>query len=355
MSEDHYPKKELHFIIGIGRSGTTIMNKVLNDHPQIHCLPEATFLAFFLHEFQNKTTYSSDDIDLILDQINIYSKTHPWVGWKFDRVETRKKLIHKISEGDISYEEICKLIYEQFEVEGIPKDMSSILLDKNPSYTLFAGKLAKAIPGSKFILLVRDYRANVLSRKQSPYLNSPDVAFNACRWKIFNEIAFEFMKDYQERVLLVKYEDFVLDNENQLKKILKFLNVNEELEKTETSSEINVNVKDFNFPEKYRNRFTKKYSDLNRNINPDRLEAWKTQLSDAEIKICDAICSPTAIKFGYVPLNKMTSVVKLRIYLLHFLSIFKANAEVKKNFLIYYVPASLKLKRLKAKYRSLGF
>ena len=34
-------KTQLHFIVGIGRSGTTILTKLLNMYKDIHCMPEA--------------------------------------------------------------------------------------------------------------------------------------------------------------------------------------------------------------------------------------------------------------------------------------------------------------------------
>ena len=33
-----------HFIVGSGRSGTTLLNLVLNAHPEILCLPELGFI-----------------------------------------------------------------------------------------------------------------------------------------------------------------------------------------------------------------------------------------------------------------------------------------------------------------------
>ena len=64
-------KKDIHFIIGIGRSGTTLLSQLLNNHKEIQALPEANFLVFFLNQFQNKKQFTINDINLLFEQIDV--------------------------------------------------------------------------------------------------------------------------------------------------------------------------------------------------------------------------------------------------------------------------------------------
>ena len=99
------------FIIGIGRSGTTVLTQILNQHSQIHCLPEANFLVFFLNTFKGNKKVESVDLDEIFDQISCYRLSHPWVGWEFDLNKT-KAMVRTVCEEKtgLAFEELCRLI-----------------------------------------------------------------------------------------------------------------------------------------------------------------------------------------------------------------------------------------------------
>lgn len=348
-------QKQLHFIIGIGRSGTTILNKILNSHPSIHSLPEANFLAFFLNQYKNVTHFSEKQVELIFEQIQVFALSHPLVGYEFDLQASKKKIIALTNAQELTYESLCKIIYSEFKVGGNDKSAAELLVDKNPSYTLFVEKIAEQLPKAKFIFLVRDYRANILSRKQSVYLKSPEVAFNAYRWKLFNSTAFDFAKNNNKKVLLLKYEDLVVNSQKEIERICEFLGVKSEDIDTGSGQEYKVNLSDYNIDVKHEERFRKKYSDLNKPLNSARLNSWETQLSSEEIKICDALCSDFASQLGYQHFYKLSSLEKLSIKFKHFFAIAKAYIDVKKDFLIYYLPVELKLKRLRKIYSDLGF
>lgn len=348
-------QKQLNFIIGIGRSGTTILNKILNSHPAIHSLPEANFLVFFLHDYKDIKKFNQKHIELIFEQIQLFSLSHPWVGWEFNLQTTKAKLLNLVNKGELSYEELCKIVYSDFKVFGMDKSSSSILVDKNPSYTLFVKHLANHFPKAKFIFLLRDYRANILSRKQSVYLKSPEVAFNSYRWKLFNESSANFSKKHPDKVLLLKYEDLVLDSEKEIVRICEFLGVKKEDFNTQVELDHKVDFSHFNVDEKYKERFQKKYSDLNRPLNSSRLNSWETQLSKSEIELCEAMCSDFAAQFGYQPFCELSSFDKFRIKMTNVIPMLKAWIDVKKDLIIYYFPVAYKLQRFKKSYVKLNF
>lgn len=348
---------QLHFIIGIGRSGTTILSKSLNKYSDIHCLPEANFLSFFLYNFKNKTKFSTNEIDSIFEEINLYSKSHPWAGWEFNSRQAKENVISKlVSCNSITYEELCKIIYIQFKVNGIDKNSAKILLDKNPAHTIFSSKISKTFSESKFIWIIRDYRSNVLSRKQNLTLKHPsDVAYNAVRWKLYNKEAEKFHKKKSDKVILIKYENLISNNIEVSKKLNDFLKIDPSMLETDYEEKLKVNISNFDIPNEYKERFSKKYTDLNKVINPERLDAWKEQLSINEIKICEAICSNFGKKMGYNSFLKMSKFEKIKIIIYHLSSIKKAYIDVYKEKILFYLPEQLKLNLLKKKYIELGF
>lgn len=349
-------EKQLHFIVGIGRSGTTILSKLLNKFVDVHCLPEANFLVFFLNKFKNKKTFSVNDIREIFEEIDLYALSHPWVGWEFDIELTKKYLEDVISKNEvITYQEICKLIYENFVVTCIDKSNSKLLIDKNPSYTIFTNEISQVFPESKFIWIVRDYRANILSRKQSVFLKSPNIAYNATRWLLYNKRANSFYQKNKDRTILIKYENLVLKNEEETEKLTHFLEIKPIFEAIDFEKKQTINLDSFNVSEQYKNRFIKKYSDLNKTLNSDRLDVWKEQLSEKEIKICEVICSSFAKNVGYQPSLNISKYTKIKIITICLPSILKGYLDIYKDKILYYFPTKIKLNRLKKKYIELGF
>ncbi|MEO5991531.1 MAG: sulfotransferase [Ferruginibacter sp.] len=345
--------KKLHFIIGIGRSGTTILSKLLNEYHDVHCVPEAIFLIFFLKKFRDKKFYSPNDINHIFTQIDLYSHTHPWVGWKFDICEVKKNVIYIVEKNKkITYKELMIIIYQHFVVEGIDKTEAKIILDKNPSHTIFMDNISDFSPESKFIWIIRDYRATILSSKQSVFIRPSNIAYNATRWKLYNKIAYNFYKKNKNKVIIVKYEDLVT-KENEIDRILNFLSI--EPIKDIIIPPIEIDLANFKMNDPHKERFLKKYNDLNKILNTGRLFSWKDQLTAKEIEVCDVICSSIGYKIGYDSITNISLFKKLRILTLNIVPIFIGYFDIFKDKLLYYISPSIKIKRLRKKYIELGF
>lgn len=349
-------EQQLHFIIGIGRSGTTVLSKLLNRYKQVHCLPEANFLVFCMHQFKDKTNFSKNDIELLFKEIELYAYSHPWVGWDFDLTSIKEKITsYATTTKNLNYELICKLIYKEFKVVGTDKSFAEMLIDKNPSYTIYASKLEKQFPQSKFIWITRDYRANVLSRKQSVFLKSPNVAYNAIRWKLYNRKALRLYTQFPDKVLRITYEDLVLNNSDTSKQIELFLGLKADFETEDFTKKQSIDLNAFSISNKYKDRFMKKYSDLNKPLNSSRIDAWKELLTEKEITICDALCGDFSKKIGYAPHTNQSVIKKTILKFLTLPYVCLGYMDIIKDKLLYITPISIKLNRLQQKYIQLGF
>jgi hypothetical protein len=347
-------KKDLFFIVGIGRSGTTVLTSLLNKHPQLHCLPEANFLVFFLKAWKDHKSYSEKDVNSIFQEIIIYSASHPWLGWEFNPEEVRQKVLAATkNNSQFSFQQLCEMIYREFRISGDDKPGTAVLIDKNPSYTIYMNEIYQNVD-AKFIYLVRDYRANVLSRKQSVYYKSDNIAFNAQRWKLFNKMAYRFYKKNPADVLLLRYEDLVSHPQRELSRIFQFTGV-KEVEYRPQQKTADIDIDRIKIDERFKERFRKKYSDLNKPLNAERLRAWEKQLNDEEIALSEAICGKFAMKLGYQKVKNNSAFTNFLICLHHLPQLIMAYLNVKKDKLIYFLPPAIKLRRLENVYRKLGF
>jgi hypothetical protein len=270
--------------------------------------------------------------------------------------ETKNDLLDFLTQNpNCTYLELCKLIYCQFKPNcEFDKFNSSILLDKNPSYTLYIKRLKDFNSESKFILLLRDYRSNVLSRKQSIYFKSPNVAFNAMRWKLFNKKALKFLYEIPEDYIYLKYEDLVNEQEEILFKVFDFFEIEKKIY-PDLKTINSVTAEEFKISEKFKERFYKKYGDLKKEVFTNRAEAWKSQLSKHEIRICEAICGQFGQIFGYQQTENLNWTEKKIIKLIYIFPIFLAYLNIQKDLLLFRLSPKLKFKRLKQEYKKLGF
>lgn len=345
---------KINFIVGMDRSGTTILTKLLNNFVDIHCLPEANFLLFFLYQFKNKKNFTKEDIALIFEQMKVYYLTHPWIGWEFD-FEACENIIKEASLiKQITYQELCKIILENFEMIGINKKNATLLIDKNPCYTLFVNHIHDTFKDAKFIWIIRDYRANMLSRIQHPDLKSSNTPFNAIRWVLYNKEALNFYYKNKEKILLIKYEELVLNYDIEIQKIVQFLNINPLLESHYSEKGL-IDFSKYQVPYEHKARYEKKYTDLNQPLNASRLDVWKTQLPQKDITICDAICSSFAAKIGYQPSQKLKKSTIFLIHVRYIFPVINGYLDIYKDKLIYFITVKIKLSKLKSRYIKLGF
>lgn len=349
-------KRKLYFIIGIGRSGTTLLASLLNNHPSVLALPEANFPIFFLYNYGKRKNFSTKELDLLFEQIELYALAHPWVGWEFDVAAVKTKLANKIKKGEIeNYADLCKEIYSNFSVTGKDKQAASLLIDKNPSSTLFLETIDKTFAEAKYIYLVRDYRANVLSRKQKKYLKSPNVMFNAFRWLWFNKRAYKFACSHPEQVITMRYEDLVSSTESELKRLCRFLEIDEDRDLNTLSGQYSKWKETPIEAEPLKSYAGQKFKDLLSPVNETRVGAWRAQLNPKEIRLCDLICSDFGSKFGYKAEDQMDHFKSLLFkFGLTFLGV-PVYFYLHKEAWVNRLGAALKIKRLRAIYKKHGF
>ena len=61
------------FIIGRGRSGTTLLSKLLNEHKQIHIPPESFFILNLLEKYKNKPLKKNEIVNFVN---NLFKENH---------------------------------------------------------------------------------------------------------------------------------------------------------------------------------------------------------------------------------------------------------------------------------------
>lgn len=327
-----------HFIIGIGRSGTTLLMNILNTHPAILAFPEINFFNFFYWSWRTKTSFTQADLKAIRLFLNYFTKRAKNAPYKWDE-EQFLKAINSLT--TVNFASVYEAFYNSFIFNGQVKK-TEIIFDKNPVNTLYIPEIIKTFPKAKFILMVRDPRANYLSRKQK-VLTSPEIYFNCYRWNLYNKTALNFKQQYPDKIILTRYENLVLNPEEEIKKIASFFDfqyTSEMLEFYQTvkqTRDIEAIVKSDE-----KGLLKDKFEKLSQPVNTSRLNSWKTELTEKEIEIISFICNTAANQSGYSLSNDKQSGHKITGYI-------KSRIDLYRNKLIFYLPLWLKLKLIKDK------
>ncbi len=340
----------IYYIVGIGRSGTSLLTALFHPNPKVWASPENTFLLFFYQAYRHKKTWTAKDINAICDYFQLIFETHPHIGWQFDFDKMKQDLSQLPPHTD--YANFCKAIYFNFSPSNCEKKQTDIqfILDKNPSYTLQWKHLLNIDPqhAPKFIVMLRDYRANILSRRQSINIRKPQTAFDAYRWLFFNQRAQALLQQKNQLALLLRYEDMITQPEEQTKRVCNFMQVSytpnmlQFHERDKKVYETNAQGEVLRI-----NRFQKKYGDLAKPINTDRLAAWKTELPLQDRLIAEYICGKMGKQFGYETTLTISTWQKITLFFTTLIPLCRAIYDVYKDDILLYVSPSLKMKRIR--------
>ena len=332
------------YILGIGRSGTTLLVNILNRNKYVLATPESVFAQFFYASFKNKKSFTKKDIDAVLDFIKVNEKLQPFINWVFnytffDTIEYPLQM---------NYDDFLNLIHLQFIPPEDKEKEIRYIIDKNPGNSIFGSELLNINSASKAIILVRDYRANILSRKEKIHWRSTNTIYNAKRWQLFYTKLFKLNQQYPKKTLFIRYEDLVSNNEANIKKIFNFLDIPFSKEILTPTASI---LTEKELKEKYNYLSSEhievlknKISAVNKPIYSGRLEKWKENLKPEDIAQCDVICSETGFQFGY---EKFKGNTKASTFLKWSTPYFRGKLSIVKQQILFTLPYGIKLWRLK--------
>ncbi len=202
------------FIVGVQRSGTTLLRLILNAHSKIAIPEEASFLKPLLSTKWIKKSIKGNEKDKVVSYLR---NNEQFKLWNFDR----EPLLNEIESRDIiTIKEIMEIMYSSYaKHEG-----KSNWGDKS----LFFGSMEninKMFPEALFIHIVRDGRDVFHSwRKMDPSKSHPSVM--ALDWKAKHYLIEKSLKEIpKQKIHLIRYEDLVNDPKKQLLAICDFLNI----------------------------------------------------------------------------------------------------------------------------------
>jgi hypothetical protein len=212
-------KLPVFFIVGRGRSGSTLLRTMFDAHPSIIIPPESRFVQYLYYQYGTNQNWTPELAQLALN----------YTEQSFEPPLIDEAYFHKLiqlEKDNLSFSAVCKAIYLSIH-STFNKETITCIGDKNPRYSFFIPLLFKIFPEAKFIHLVRDYRDKALAikcvHKIISETNSLPVILS--RWKYYNSIIEKYKSRHTERFYTLRFEDLINDPEIILRQLCTFLNL----------------------------------------------------------------------------------------------------------------------------------
>lgn len=282
MPLDHIP---VFFIVGRERSGTTLLQMLLDNHPSVVMPTESPFIKHLYRKYAKRDTWSEKIIlEFYKDLLD-----EPYLSlWDIDREKLKASLLALGEKA--SFASLCKTVYlHSLSAKG--KHNVQLIGDKNPQYSLFIPQLIGVFPNAKFIFITRDHRDQVMSMMKVNF-EKKIVASLAYRWKHFNREIDKCRKKYPGQFYSLKYEDLVQRPQEQLKAITQFLGIGYTDAMLDSSSRASFYVSSNALVRDH-------HKSLLKPIDPGMIERWKEEMSEDDVRMTDHVVGDAAEQFGY--------------------------------------------------------
>ncbi|MFC1812822.1 sulfotransferase [Thermodesulfobacteriota bacterium] len=245
------------FIIigGCPRSGTTMVRNMLNSHPDVFIFPQTQFI--------NKIWGARRLVNFKKNRLKMLQIIAEDAAVKRSGIDIFSSNRSKSNEFNDYFDEYLDFIRDYCTNNS---DGPSFIGDKTPRHVMFVDLLKKNIQTDlKTIVIVRDSRAVIASMKARKLVRS--IESGAAIWNFFCKHILFLLRRYSENeILLLKYEDIVVDPLARSKDISKFigLDYNDSMVKIQNHNSSFIKNKKMG-------------------IFSDSLDIWKNNLSLSEI------------------------------------------------------------------------
>lgn len=196
------------FVVGVSRSGTTLLRFMLDAHTELAIPPETHFLPDLIHECRREGATAEGAAELI-----IAHRRFGDFGVDADELRERFRGVGTTKPP----KKLIRAFYGLYaERQGKPR-----WGDKTPNYIQSMRQLNRALPEARFIHLIRDGRDAALSRRSRAVAEPAPIGVLAKRWKrriLAARRHGQRVRHYME----ARYEDLVTDPERTLRTVCEF-------------------------------------------------------------------------------------------------------------------------------------
>ena len=275
----------LFFIVGTGRSGTTLLQAMLASHSRLDIPPET---KFFQRHDPIEPRFGGDPLpaDRLNDWIENYFASQDWadVGMVRSEVEPRMRASDRSAAG----------LFLSILVAWQSRSGKSRVGEKSPLHCKFVERIAAVFPRAKFIHIYRDPRDVVVSMRTMDWTHG-SLRDQARNWRKILDDHLRLSAKLPPSIYTgVRFETLVAQPEAELRRLCAFLG--EEFEPAM-----------LNFHERPLAGFHERemgWKDGTRQpLSAASIGRYRQHLSPRQIAQVERIAGPTMVRLGYQPVS----------------------------------------------------
>ena len=185
------------FIIGMPRSGTTLVEQILAAHSQVRTTDELPFMERIALELEQAGGYAK----------SLATMAEPKIA------ALRSRYLNQVS--------------DYFDKDNDnTKQENLVFIDKNPNNFLHVGLIKTLFPNAKIINVMRDPLDNAMSVFKQHFSNGHDYSYSlpgiAFYWQGYLSLMFHWQNLYKQEIYHLSYEALVAEPELKTHQLLEY-------------------------------------------------------------------------------------------------------------------------------------
>ncbi len=271
------------FLVGCPRSGTTLLQQMLDAHPNVAIAPETFFIRnFWLQKEQyGDLTQDQNYHHLVEDlialpefrEMKLAPQTYRAAAWNQSR----------------TYPALFRLLLDQFSTTR----NVTVVGEKTPNHLLYMPTLQQFFPSARFIHIVRDPRAVVRSWITVPWTTGT-LAGDARVWRRYMATARNCPATVKSSLFTLHYEQLLANPEKTLTTLCDFLQLKFAPEMMTYYQQASPTVNIDREPWK---------CNAKKQLSQDSLNRWQVDLAPSKIAEIEAAVLPEMQHLGYQPIS----------------------------------------------------
>lgn len=274
------------FVLGSARSGTTLLQVMLNAHPAISVIGELHFFDRILQLKKHLPALgTAEGMERLFELLPRMEAIARLPGVDDVLVEVRGRLA---ALPEPTYEALYGLILDSYARAAGARRAG----EKTTANLRYLDDLVQIFPGCRLIHIVRDPRGSVASRLKVPW-TSGDVVTNAIKWKMEVAAAQAFMTAsprQRHQMIEARYEDLIADPAAVLRRICDFIGepYDERMHDYHRSAGALVQHEPWK-------------AGVARPVYSTSAASWRSSLTRSQIFLIEQIAGATMRRHGYAP------------------------------------------------------
>jgi hypothetical protein len=280
------------FIVGVARSGTTLLRLMLDAHPELAIPPETHFVPRFVKEVERGA-----DAEAGLAFVTGHKRWPDW-GLDADALRARFEALDPFTAGD------ALRAFFGLYAEGHGKPRWG---DKSPTHLKRMARIHKALPEARFLHVIRDGRDAALSLLERSW--GPDtIPDAAAAWKEGIEKARRQAKRKlpDDAYVEVRYEELVREPEATLREVARAIELpwDERMLRYHEVADERMSEVERDFERGGGERITAaeraaQHALVREPPRPDRIGRWRTELPADARRQFEEIAGDLLAELGY--------------------------------------------------------